>query len=39
MQKRAQDARIKVVAHPSVKGTLVAIRIPGLLKKLDERFR
>jgi hypothetical protein len=38
-QKRTQDARNNVVAHPLVKGTMVAIRIPGLLKKLVERFR
>jgi hypothetical protein len=38
-QKKTQDSRNNILTATLVKGTLVAIRIPGLLKKLDERYR
>ena len=36
-QKKSQNARNNIIIDPLTKGTVVAIRIPGLLKKLDER--
>ena len=38
-QKIGQDSRNNILSNPLAKGTMVAIRIPGLLKKLDERYR
>jgi len=38
-QKISQDSRNNILSTPLAKGTTVAIRIPGLLKKLDERYR
>jgi len=38
-QTVTQNIRNNLIESPLVKGTLVAIRIPGLLKKLDERYR